>query len=157
LSTEASERWRALPPRERLGLTLAGIAIGIAVLWMIAVGPALRTLRETPAQIDTLDAQLQSMQRLAAEARDLRGAAPVAATQAALALKSATDRLGDKGRINMQGDRATLTLNGVTGEALRAWLNEARSGARARPIEARLTRGPQGYAGTLVVSIGGGQ
>jgi general secretion pathway protein M len=157
LSTEASERWRALPPRERLGLTLAGIAIGIAVLWMIAVGPALRTLRETPAQIDALDAQLQSMQRLAAEARDLRGAAPVAATQAALALKSATDRLGDKGRINMQGDRATLTLNGVTGDGLRAWLTEARSGARARPIEARLTRGPQGYAGTLVVSIGGGQ
>jgi len=157
LSTEASERWRALPPRERLGLTLAGVVIGIAIVWMIAVAPALRTLRETPTQIDALDAQLQSMQRLATEARDLRGAAPVPATQAALALKSATDRLGDKGRLNMQGDRATLTLTGVTGETLRAWLTEARGGARARPIEARLTRGPQGYAGTLVVSIGGGQ
>jgi len=157
LSTEASERWRALPPRERLGVTLAAVVIGIALVWMVAVAPALRTLRETPAQIDALDAQLQSMQRLALEARELRGAAPVLATQAALALKSATDRLGDKGRIALQGDRATLTLNGVTGETLRAWLTEARSGARARPIEAQLTRGPQGYAGTLVVTFGGNQ
>jgi general secretion pathway protein M len=94
---------------------------------------------------------------MALEARELRGAAPVPANQAALALKSATDRLGDKGRIAVQNDRATLTLSGVTGEALRAWLTEARSGARARPIEAQLTRGPQGYAGTIVLTFGGGQ
>lgn len=157
LSTEARQRWAALPPRERTGLSLAAVAVGILLLWWIGVAPALRALRETPAQIDALDTQLQSMQRMAAEARELRGAAPVPATQAALALKSATDRLGDKGRIAVQNDRATLTLNGVTGETLRAWLSEARSGARARPIEAQLTRGPQGYAGTVVLTIGGGQ
>lgn len=157
LRAEASQRWAALPSRERLGLTLAGLVVAIALLWMMAVAPALRTLREAPAQIDSLDLQLQSMQRLAAEARELRGTAPVPATQAALALKSATDRLGERGRISVQGDRATLTLSGVTGETLRAWLTEARSGARARPTEAQLTRGPQGYAGTLIVTIGGGQ
>jgi general secretion pathway protein M len=156
LRTEAAQRWAGLPPRERLGVTLAGIAVGIALVWMIGVAPALRTLREAPVQIDALDLQLQAMQRMAADARELRGAAPVPATQAAQALKSATDRLGDKGRISMMGDRATLTLNGVTGEALRAWLTEARSGARARPVEAQLTRGPQGYTGTLLVSLGGG-
>ncbi|WOB09270.1 type II secretion system protein GspM [Piscinibacter gummiphilus] len=156
LRTEALQRWAAMPPRERMGLTLAGIAIGIAIVWMIGVAPALRTLREAPAQIDSLDLQLQAMQRMATEARDLRGAAPVPATQAAQALKSATERLGDKGKLAVMGDRATLTLSGVTGEALRAWLTEARSGARARPVEAQLTRGPQGYAGTLVVSLGGG-
>jgi general secretion pathway protein M len=157
LSTEATERWRAMPPRERLGLSLAGMAIAIALVWLIAVAPALRTLREAPTQIDALDRQLQSMQRMAIEARELRGTAPVPATQAALALKSATDRLGDRGRISVQGDRATLTLSGVTGETLRSWLNEARSGARARPVEAQLTRGTQGYAGTIIVTIGGGQ
>jgi general secretion pathway protein M len=155
LRAEASQRWRATPRRERTGITLAAAAIGLALLWMIAVAPALRTLREAPAQIDSLDLQLQSMQRLAAEASELRSAAPVSATQAALALKSATDRLGDKGRVAVQGDRATLTLTGVTGETLRSWLSEARSGARARPVEAHLTRGPQGYAGTLVMSLGG--
>lgn len=156
LRTEALQRWQALPERERLGLTLAGIAVGIALAWMIGVAPALRTLRETPAQIDALDLQLQSMQRMAAEAKELRGTAPVPATLAADALKSATDRLGDRGRLTLMGDRATLTLTGVTSEALRGWLVEARSGARARPLEAQLTRGPQGYAGTIVVGIGGG-
>jgi len=157
LRTEALARWSALPARERLGVTLAATVIGIAILWMIAVAPALRTLRETPAQIDALDLQLQSMQRLATEARELRGTAPVPAMQAAAALQSATERLGDRGRINVQGDRATLTLSGVTGEALRGWLTEARSGARARPTEAQLTRGPQGYAGSIIVTIGGAQ
>lgn len=156
LRTEAAQRWAALPPRERMGVTLAGITIAIALVWVVGIAPALRALREAPAQIDALDLQLQSMQRMAMEARELRGTAPVPTTQAAQALKSATDRLGDKGRLAVQGDRATLTLNGVTGEMLRAWLTEARSGARARPVEAQLTRGPQGYAGTIVMSIGGG-
>ena len=145
-----------MPPRERLGLTLAGVAIGIALVWMIAIAPALRTLRETPPQLDALDIQLQSMQRMATEARDLRGAAPVPTSQAMQSLRSATDRLGDKGKLTVQGDQATLTLNGVNGEVLRGWLTEARSGARARPVQAQLTRGPQGYAGTVIVSVGGG-
>jgi len=56
----------------------------------------------------------------------------------------------------IQGERATLTLNtGVNPEALRAWLNEARSGARARPVEAQLQRGPLGYTGTIGVALGG--
>jgi general secretion pathway protein M len=156
LRTEAGQRWAALPERERLGLTLAGVVVGIAIVWMIGVAPALRTLRETPPQIDALDVQLQSMQRMAAEAKELRSTAPVSSAQAMQALQSATARLGERGRLNVQGDRAILTLSGVTGESLRAWLIEARSGARARPVEAQLTRGAQGYAGTLVVTVGGG-
>ena len=56
----------------------------------------------------------------------------------------------------MQSDRATLTLvTGVAPEALRAWLTEARSGARARPVEAQLQRGPLGYTGTISLTLGG--
>jgi general secretion pathway protein M len=155
LRTEAGQRWRALPPRERMGVSAALTVVAIGLLWVVAVAPALRTLREAPVQIDALDLQLQSMQRMAAEARELRGAAPVPASQAALALKSATDRLGEKGRIAVQGDRATLTLTGINTAGLKAWLSEARSGARARPVEMQLTRGPQGYSGAIVVTFGG--
>ena len=155
--TQALATWSGMAPRERLGASAAIAVIGLLLVWMIAVQPALRTLREAPAKIDALDAQLQIMQRLAGEARELRGAAPVSAAQAADVLKSATDRLGDKGRITILGDRATLTLTGgVSGERLRGWLGEARSGARARPIDAQLTRGPQGYAGTIIVTLPGG-
>lgn len=155
LAAEASARWQALPGRERTGLSLAALALGVLLLWLSAVAPALRTLRETPVQLAALELQLQSMQRLAAEAGALRREAPVPTAQAAAALKSATERLGEKARINIQGDRATLTLTGVSGDALRAWLTEARSGARARPVEAKLARGAQGYSGTLTLTLGG--
>jgi general secretion pathway protein M len=49
-----------------------------------------------------------------------------------------------------------LTLSGVTGDALRSWLGEARSAARARPIDAQLQRGAEGYTGSIVVGLGVG-
>ncbi|WP_372527529.1 type II secretion system protein GspM [Piscinibacter sp.] len=156
LRAQARERWRAFAPRERLALGAAFVLIGGFIVWSIAVQPAARTLREAPAQLDRLDAQLQQMQRLAAESKTLRGAAPVSTAQAAAALKSATERLGDKGRILLQGDRATLTLNGVQADALRAWLSEARGAAHARAVDVQLARSAQGYSGTVVVSFGGG-
>ena len=148
-------RWAALAPREQRGLVIAAVAVGLLVAWWLLVAPALRTLRETPAQLDRLESQLQQLQRVAAEARELKGAAPVSPAQSATALKAAADRLGDKAKLNVQGDRATLTLNGASPEALAAWLGEARSAARARPLEAQLTRGAQGYSGTVVVQVGG--
>ena len=150
------EQWRARAPRERRMLVVAALAVGALLVWWIAIQPALRTLRETPVQLDELEAQLQQLQRLAAESQTLRGAAPVGTAQAGLALKSATDRLGDKGRLTLLGDRATLTLNGVTTEALRGWLLEARRAARVRPLEAQLTRGQQGYSGTITVVFASG-
>lgn len=147
-------RWQALQSRERIALLTAAAVVGLFLLWSIGVQPALQTLREAPARLDALDADLQRMQRLAAEARELKSAAPVSAAQASLALKSATDRLGAKGQLVIQGDRATLTLKGADAEALRAWLIEARSAARARPVEMRLTQAAKGYDGTLVLSLG---
>ena len=146
--------WRTLAARERQWLTVAGVIAVIGLVWLLAVQPAWRTLARAPAQLDTLELQLQTMQALAAEAQQLRSAPPVAPDQAAAALKSATDRLGDKAKLALQGERAVLTLNGVGTGALRDWLAEARAGARARPVEANLTRGAQGYSGTLVLALG---
>lgn len=140
---------------ERLVAALVLLGIGLFILWGIAIRPAMRTLQAAPTQLDALDAQYQHMQRLALEANELRSVSPVQSAEASLALTSATERLGDKGQINIQSGRATLTLNGVSGERLRAWLTEARTGARARPIEMILTRGPQGYSGNVVVTLGG--
>ena len=148
--------WRTRAPRERLALAAMAVLLGIAFVWLLFVQPAWRTLRETPVQLDQLDAQLQQMQRLAAEAQALRGVAAVSNAQATAALRAATERLGDKGRLSLLGDRASLTLNGVPPEALRGWLIEARSAARARPVEAQLTRAGNGYSGTLVVQLSGG-
>ncbi|MCO5122441.1 MAG: type II secretion system protein M [Rhizobacter sp.] len=151
----AAAWWRELAPRERQGALLAIALVSLAVLWFVAVQPALRTLRAAPIAIDRLDAELQQMQLLATESRALRAAPPVAPAQAAAALQAATARLGTKVKLVQQGGRATLTLTGVDGEALRSLLAEARSTARARPIEAQLVRSAAGYDGTLVLAVGG--
>lgn len=147
--------WRALPGRERRLLVLALAVLLAAALWLLALQPALQTLRSAPAALDAAERQLQAMQLLAAEAGELRATPPVNTEQATAALRAATERLGEKARLSLQGDRAVLTLNGVGTGALRDWLAEARSGARARPVEASLVRGASGYSGTMVLAIGG--
>jgi general secretion pathway protein M len=147
--------WHALALREKRMLAGAGAIVVFFLLWALALQPALRTITQAPAELDGLEVQLQTMQRLAAEAGTLRAAPAINPEQAAAALRAATERLGDKGKLLVQGDRATLTLAGVGTADLRDWLAEARSGARARPLEASLTRGAQGYNGTLVMTIGG--
>ncbi len=147
--------WRALSARDRRLLRVALAVAVVGVLWLLAVQPALQTLRSAPAALDNAEAQLQAMQRLAAEAGELRATPPVNAEQAGAALQAATARLGEQARLSLQGDRAVLTLNGVATGQLRDWLAEARSGARARPVEANLMRGAQGFSGTLVLAIGG--
>lgn len=96
------------------------------------------------------------MQAQALEASQLRAAPPVPPAQAEAALKASVEHLGPAARLNVAGDRAIVTLNGITPPALQAWLGEVRAAARARPVEAQLTRGPTGYSGTLVLSLGGG-
>lgn len=147
--------WGGLAARERRLVAWAAALALVALVWLLALAPALRTLARAPAQIEAADAQLQAMKRLAAETREMRAVAAVAPDQAAAALKAATDRLGDAGRLTVQGDRAVLTLTGVRGSALRDWLAEARSGARARPVEVTLTRGDRGLSGTVVLALGG--
>lgn len=149
------EAWRKLAPRERQLVLAAAIVIGLALLWLVAVAPAWRTLRSAPAELESLDLQLQQMQRLAAESKELRALPPVPAGAGGAALQAATGRLGPKARLSLQGDRAVLTLQGVPGDALKAWLAEARSAARGRPVEAQLTRTPNGFNGTVVVALGG--
>ena len=147
--------WGTLAPRERVMVGLGVAALVVLLTWTLAIQPAWRTLRDAPARQARLDEQWQVMQRLADEVRELRALPPVAKIQAATALKSASDRLGEQGRLSLQGERAVLTLNGASTSQLRAWLAEVRSGARARPVEANLTRGAEGYSGTVVVALPG--
>ena len=148
-------RWDALAVRERTALALAGGAVALMLVWSVAIQPAWRTLRVAPAERARLEAQWLAMQQLAAEARSLRATTPLAAGLAAQALQAATERLGERGRLQLQGDRAVLTLTGADGAALMEWLGEARQGARAQPVEMRLARDGTGWSGTVVVSVGG--
>lgn len=150
------ERWQGLGSRDRRLARLAVAVLAAFLLWTLAVQPAWRTLRDAPAQRDRLDLQLQEMRALATEVQQLRDAPALSTEQSAAALRAASERLGSAARLSLQGDRAVLTLNGVSSLQLREWLAEARAGARARPVEAQLSRGARGFNGSLVLSLGAG-
>lgn len=155
LQAQALTYWAALGDRERLALGAAAGLLGLLLAWSLLFAPALRTLKSAPAELERLDLQLQQMQAQAQEARALRAAPTVPPAQAQAALTASVEHLGPAARLNLTGDRAVVTLNGVAPEVLQGWLGEVRSAARARPVEAQLTRGPKGYAGTLVLALGG--
>jgi len=148
-------RWKALAPRERRLVQIAAALIGAALLWWVAVAPAWRSVQAAPAKLDQLDAQLQAMQRLAGEVQTLRAAPAVGSAQSQAALKAASDGLAGAGRLVIAGDRATMTFVNANGAQVRDWLAEVRSAARARTLEANLSRGPQGYNGSVVVVLPG--
>ena len=154
---QLAARWNELASRERAWIMAAGVALGVFLLWSLAIGPAWRTTQAAPAQIDQLGHQLQTMQRLAAEVTELRNSAPVSAAQASAALQSATERLGSRAQMVLQGDRATVTVKGLSGDDLRAWLAEVRSTARGRPLQVQLARDAQGYSGSVVLDLESGR
>lgn len=152
--TALSDWWSGRDDRERRLLSLAAVVVGAALVWTVALKPAWTQVTRAPARLNAADAQTLSMQRLAVEARELRGASQVTMAQSVAALKSASGRLGDTAKLTVQGERAILTVENIDVESLRAWLAEVRSGARARPVEAQLSRGPKGYSGTVTLSLG---
>jgi general secretion pathway protein M len=152
---QAAAQWQALGERERLTLMAVALLLGLLLAWGLLLAPALRTLKTAPIELERLELQLQQMQAQAQEAQSLRAAPPVPPDQAQAALKASVEHLGAAARLNLTGDRAVVSLNGVAPELLQGWLGEVRAAARARPVEAQLTRGPKGYSGTLVLSLGG--
>jgi general secretion pathway protein M len=150
-------RYAKLEQRERQMVVIIAAALGFLIVWLIFVRPAWTTLDDAPALRAQADAQLLQMQAIANEAKQLRALPPVPQSVAEQVLKAATDDLGGKGKLSVQNDRAILSVTGANGEDLRKWLIQARGGARARPIEANLTRAGAGYNGTLVVAIGSPQ
>jgi general secretion pathway protein M len=154
VQTSLSGYWQTLSARERQGVAAALTVIGVLLLWMVALRPAWRTLGEAPAQRQALQIQLLQMQQLAAESRELRALPPISSTQAAQALQATTARLGDQAKLARQGERTVVSFSGVQPEQLRSWLAEARSGARARPVDAQITRGAQGLSGSVTLATG---
>ena len=148
-ATALRARWQALAPREQTLVLAAGGLVAFALLWWLAVAPALATLRAAPARHAALDAQLQHMQALQAEARQLQAAPRGARGDAVGTLRTALgQRLGTTAQLNVVGDRATITLKGAPADALGQWLAQARSNARTAPVEARLARSAAAPAAT---------
>ena len=133
-------RWKALAPREQsLVMAAAGVVL-LALLWWVALAPALATLRQADAQHAQLNAQLARMQALADQANRLNTQPGLGRDDSLRALEQATTRLlGPTARLSVLGDQATVSLPATDPLALAQWLAEVRSNARLSPAEAKLT------------------
>ncbi len=153
--------WDSLAPRERRSVQAAAALVGLALLWWLALAPALATLRAAEAQHQSLDAQLQTMRSLQAEAQALQAQPVLAFDDALKAVEAATRAdLAGSGQISTTGERVTVNLKNTPADALARWLAQVRINARALPTEARLVQSPASaessmptWNGTLVLAL----
>jgi general secretion pathway protein M len=146
--------WRQLKVNERRLILMALWVILSALLWLFAIAPALKIIKEAPEQHHALDAKLQNMRTLAVEAKTLQSQPKLAFDDAQKALQSAvTQRFGSAAQLNLTGERASLTLKNANPQELAQWLTQARVNARALPSEAKLNRNGDGWDGTLVLNL----
>lgn len=134
--------WAGLRPQEQRLIGVAALVIALALLWSVALAPALRTLSSAPQEHARLDTQLQQMRALQAKAQSLQ-AQPRTDRQAAIRALETSIAAGLSGRAQMQasaGDAVSVAVRQVPADELAAWLAQSRVNARAVPREVRLTR-----------------
>ncbi|RQO64176.1 general secretion pathway protein GspM [Variovorax sp. KBW07] len=144
-SEQLKARWATLEARERRLVAAAIALVALALLWWIALAPALRTLAAAPAEHARLDGQLQQMATLQNRAKALQSQPRLNRDDAMRALEaSVRDGLGTSNAqlMNAGGDSATVTLRAAPANAVAQWLAQARGNAHAVPREAHLTRAP---------------
>lgn len=135
------KHWASLQARERRLIVLALTVVGLALLWALAIAPALRTLRQAPAQLAQLQTQAQHMQAMQREAHALSAQTALSRDQALQALRQATEqRLGSHARLSVNGNLVQIELDHAPAADLAAWLADVRANARSRPSQAQLQR-----------------
>ena len=146
-------RWDALGHRERRLTVVAILLVAGALLWWLALAPALATLRQAREQHTRLDAQLQDMQTMKVQAGALAALPKVSLEDARRVLEAGLKQsLGASAQMSMAGNRVTVTLKAAPADALAQWLLQARINARALPVEIRLVKAVASPAGTTSAS-----
>jgi general secretion pathway protein M len=159
---------QSLPPKDRQRLLALALVLLALILWTWQISPALKTLRDMPAQLAQLQDQTQQLKLMQAQAQALQKSPRVQAKDARTLLqKVATENLDNGARLNIEGSRATLNISRVSAESLAQFLALARTQAQALPIEAQLQKFTDAGAtktntpadlwrGTLILSLPGG-
>lgn len=142
-------------PSERRALGAAALVVTLALVWWVALSPALTTLAGSESQRRELDAQLQTMQALAVQAASLQSLPRIRGAESLSALEASVRQLGAAAQMTVAGERANVTLKGVSADALSTWLLQARSNARVVPLEARLRMNAarSGWDGSVVFTL----
>lgn len=146
--------WSQRAPREQSLLGAALVLVLLAALWLVALAPALKTLRQHDAKLSALQTELGRMQALEAQARALQGQAALPAGSAVQALQTHTAALlGKQADLAARSGGATVTLRAVSPQALARWLAAIRTEAHAKVIQSRLQRNADGWSGSVQLAL----
>lgn len=148
-------RWNALSPREQRSLTLLLGLLGVILFWLVAIAPAMNTLRDSVQRRTQLAQQQSHMLALQTQAQALTTRTALSRDAALRSLQGLTP--GPQIQLTPQGDRVTAQLKAVPAATLANWLTQARTQAQVLPVEAHLTRVNAGdkvvWDGSLVLNL----
>ena len=149
-------RWAALAAREQRGVLLAAAVLGAALVWFVALAPALRSLKTVAAQSVALGADIDRMQALQARVKTLQAKPALVPQESLQALQTAATKLGAAVSLQVVGERATLTLKKLSALQLGQWL-APQTGPGLSPTEAHLKRDTGSvepvWSGTLIYRL----
>lgn len=144
-------KWQAASKREQALLLWALGVVAMALLWWLALAPALAVHKTADASARALETQLQHMQRLQAQARALQALPTLDAPETRRALEASLAMLAGAAQLSVQMDRVVFTLKGAPASRLALWLGGVRQNAHLVPTEAHLKRnGADAWDGSVV-------
>lgn len=144
--TALRTHWVAMSGRERRLVILAASIVGLAVMWLALLRPALRTLRTAPGEIAQLQSTLRTAQVQAQELSSL-AAAPAVVAQTNDLRGTLGDWLRDhdvQGQVTALPGSVTLNVNHLKPQTLLDLAQVARHDWGATVTQAQLTRGADG-------------
>lgn len=124
-------------------MTLAAALVLMALIWAVAVRPALHTLRTAPVELQALESDLGHMQALQARIQALQALPPLDASAALEHFHASTQKLlGNSAQGSQAGSLLRVQITNVGATALAQWLTTLGEDARLRPASADLRRTP---------------
>jgi general secretion pathway protein M len=145
LTASASSFWGARNPRERRVLLIAGLLLGLALVWLWLIDPAIEGRARWQKNLPELRAQVAQLQALS---REVAGAPkPTESKTAPLTRAALESSLVSKGlkpqNLTVTGELVRVNLPDASFAALIAWLGEMQNSAQLTVTEATVTKREQ--------------
>ena len=138
-------------------MLLAASVVLLALLWWLALAPAVHSLRTAPARHAAAELELQNMLQMQAQAELLRQKPQGNSADARMQLEqSLKTELGSSAQLQWLGNRAQVSLSNAAAPALARWLAQVRDNSHASVAEMKLNRNPgESFDGAAVTRWSG--
>lgn len=149
-TTQVKAWWEALSSRDKRMIRVAAVLLIFVLLWLLALQPAIRTIRSFESTQRTQEAKLQQMLNLQSQAQSMQNLPLVSQAAAVTALEISIEQtFGNRAEIIFNGNNATVNVRAISPEDLAKWLNNIRTNSRTVAVQARLTRTNIGWNGSF--------